>query len=169
LATLGCRLAGTGDRRTVTVRSWRRGVAQKAELAEEVMRMVGVDHVPVEPLPRLNHVAQRMLTPIQNRRRLARRALAARGLDEAVTWSFIAHDEAVRFGGGSQALQLANAIASDMTDMRPSLLPGLLAAARRNANRGASDLKLFEIGQVFLSETPEGQRTYATGLRTGGG
>lgn len=167
LASLGFVLSGNGETRTVKVPSWRPDVTQKADLVEEVMRMVGVDNVPVEPLPRLNHVAQRMLTSIQNRRRIARRALAARGLDEAVTWSFIPHAEAVRFGGGQESLQLANAIASDMTDMRPSLLPGLLAAARRNANRGTSDLALFEVGQVFLSDTPDGQHTYATGIRTG--
>ncbi len=167
LTALGFVLSGNGETRTVKVPSWRPDVTQKADLVEEVMRMVGVDNVPVEPLPRLNHVAQRMLTSIQNRRRIARRALAARGLDEAVTWSFIPHAEAVRFGGGQESLQLANAIASDMTDMRPSLLPGLLAAARRNANRGTSDLALFEVGQVFLSDTPDGQHTYATGIRTG--
>src|SRR5690606_19399367 len=108
-----------------------------------------------------------MLTTIQNRRRIARRALAARGLDEAVTWSFISHDDAVRFGGGSADRQLANAIASDMTDMRPSLLPGLLAGARRNANRGFEDVALFEVGQIFLSDRPEGQHTCASGVRTG--
>ena len=167
LTRLGFEIAGKGDVLTVTVSSWRPDVTQKADLVEEVMRMVGVDNVPVEPLPRLSHVAPRMLTNIQNRRRIARRALAARGLDEAVTWSFISHDEATRFGGGQESLQLANAIASDMTDMRPSLLPGLLAAARRNANRGTSDLALFEVGQVFLSDAPEGQHTYASGIRTG--
>jgi phenylalanyl-tRNA synthetase beta chain len=167
LSRLGFEMTGKGDTFTVKVPSWRPDVTQKADLVEEVMRMVGVDNVPVEPLPRLAHVAPRMLTNIQNRRRIARRALAARGLDEAVTWSFISHDEATRFGGGQESLQLANAIASDMTDMRPSLLPGLLAAARRNANRGTSDLALFEVGQVFLSDAPEGQHTYASGIRTG--
>jgi phenylalanyl-tRNA synthetase beta chain len=167
LTRLGFGISGKGDVLDVTVPSWRPDVTQKADLVEEVMRMVGVDNVPVEPLPRLTHVAPRMLTNIQNRRRIARRALASRGLDEAVTWSFISHDEATRFGGGSEALQLANAIASDMTDMRPSLLPGLLAAARRNSNRGIADLAIFEVGQVFLSDAPEGQHTYATGIRTG--
>ncbi|WIJ25288.1 phenylalanine--tRNA ligase subunit beta [Devosia sp. RR2S18] len=167
LSRLGFACSGMGDTLTVKVPSWRPDVTQKADLVEEVMRMVGVDKVPVEPLPRLSHVAPRMLTTIQNRRRIARRTLAARGLDEAVTWSFISHAEAVQFGGGSEALQLANAIASDMTDMRPSLLPGLLAAAKRNANRGNADLALFEVGQVFLSDSPEGQHTYATGIRTG--
>lgn len=167
LSRLGFEMTGKGDTFTVKVPSWRPDVTQKADLVEEVMRMMGVDNVPVEPLPRLNHVAPRMLTTIQNRRRIARRALAARGLDEAVTWSFISHDEATRFGGGQESLQLANAIASDMTDMRPSLLPGLLAAARRNANRGIADLAIFEVGQVFLSDAPEGQHTYASGIRTG--
>ena len=167
LSRLGFEMDGKGDVFDVKVPSWRPDVTQKADIVEEVMRMVGVDNVPLEPLPRLSHVAQRMLTPIQNRRRIARRALAARGLDEAVTWSFISHEQATRFGGGSEGLQLANAIASDMTDMRPSLLPGLLAAARRNANRGTSDLAVFEVGQVFLSDTPDGQHTYATGIRTG--
>jgi phenylalanyl-tRNA synthetase beta chain len=167
LSKLGFEIEGRGEVVKVKVPSWRPDVTQKADLAEEVMRMVGVDNIPVEPLPRLNHVAQRMLTNIQNRRRIARRALAARGLDEAVTWSFISHEEAMRFGGGQETLQLANAIAADMTDMRPSLLPGLLAAARRNGNRGIADLALFEVGQVFLSDAPEGQHTYATGIRTG--
>ncbi|ODT49369.1 phenylalanine--tRNA ligase subunit beta [Devosia sp. 63-57] len=167
LARLGFVAEGSGDMRSVKVPSWRPDVTQKADLVEEVMRMVGVDNVPVEPLPRLNHVAQRMLTTIQNRRRIARRALAARGLDEVVTWSFIAHAAAVQFGGGSEDRQLANAIASDMTDMRPSLLPGLLAGARRNANRGFADVALFEVGQIFLSDQPEGQHTSASGVRTG--
>ncbi|WP_423065300.1 phenylalanine--tRNA ligase subunit beta [Devosia sp. CN2-171] len=167
LARLGFKLEGTGNTRKVHVPSWRPDVTMKADLAEEVMRMVGVDNVPVDPLPRLNHVAPRMLTTLQNRRRLARRTLAARGLDEAVTWSFIPEAEATRFGGGKPELKLANPIASELTDMRPSLLPGLLAAAARNTNRGIAELKLFEIGQVFHSILPEGQRTYASGIRLG--
>jgi phenylalanyl-tRNA synthetase beta chain len=168
LTRLGFKLEGAGLTRKVHVPSWRPDVTMKADLAEEVMRMVGVDNVPIDPLPRLNHVAPRMLTTLQNRRRLARRTLAARGLDEAVTWSFIPEAEAVRFGGGAAELKLANPIASELTDMRPSLLPGLLGAAQRNTNRGFNDLKLFEVGQVFLSVQPEGQRTYASGIRLGG-
>ena len=167
LTRLGFKIVNNGKTATVSVPSWRPDVTMKADLAEEVMRMVGVDNVPVDPLPRLNHVAPRMLTTLQNRRRLARRTLAARGLDEAVTWSFIPEAEAQRFGGGKPELKLANPIASELTDMRPSLLPGLLAAAQRNANRGIAELKLFEIGQVFHSILPEGQRTYASGIRLG--
>ena len=167
LGRLGFRLSGTGPTRQVAVPSWRPDVTMKADLAEEVMRMVGVDNVPTDPLPRLAHVAPRMLTTLQNRRRIARRTLAARGLDEAVTWSFIPAAEAERYGGGAPELKLANPIASELTDMRPSLLPGLLAAAQRNTNRGFADLKLFEVGQVFHSVLPEGQRTYASGIRLG--
>ena len=167
LTRLGFAVDGNGEVVTVKVPSWRPDVTQKADLAEEVMRIVGVDKVPVEPLPRLSGVAPRMLTAIQNRRRLARRTLAARGLDEAVTWSFISEAEARAFGGGNAELKLANPIAAELTDMRPSLLPGLLAAARRNANRGFTDISVFEVGQVFHSAQPEGQRTYASGIRTG--
>ncbi|AEQ53695.1 phenylalanine--tRNA ligase subunit beta [Pelagibacterium halotolerans] len=167
LTRLGFEVSGSGEVVRVGVPSWRPDVTMKADLVEEVMRIVGVDRVPVEPLPRLSGVAPKMLTPIQNRRRIARRALAARGMDEAMTWSFISTDFAQAFGGGSPQLRLANAIASDMTDMRPSLLPGLLSGAARNGNRGFDDVALFEVGQVFLSDAPEGQRNYATGIRTG--
>jgi phenylalanyl-tRNA synthetase beta chain len=160
-------LGGAGETLRVAVPSYRPDVTQKADLVEEVMRMVGLDKVPVDPLPRLSHVAPRMLTGLQNRRRAIKRVLAARGLDEAVTWSFITTDEARRFGGGSETLQLANPIASELTDMRPSLLPGLLGAVRRNQNRGFGDVKLFECGQIFKDDTPAGQRTYAAAIRTG--
>ncbi len=167
LQRLGFSVEGFGPFFGVGVPSWRPDVTQKADLVEEVMRMTGVDKVPVDPLPRLAGVAPRMLTTIQNRRRMTKRVLAARGLDEAVTWSFISAEEATRFGGGKPELKLANAIAADLSDMRPSLLPGLLGAVRRNQNRGVRDVALFEVGQVFLSDRPEGQHTYATALRRG--
>jgi len=167
LNRLGFWLAGSGSVVKVAVPSWRPDVSIKADIVEEVMRIVGVDKVPVDPLPSLSGVAQKILTPIQNRRRIARRALAARGLAEAVTWSFVSADQAEKFGGGAPELKLANPIASDLTDMRPSLLPGLLAAALRNSNRALSDLALFEVGQVFKSDLPEGQRNFASAIRTG--
>jgi phenylalanyl-tRNA synthetase beta chain len=167
LQRLGFSVEGFGPFYGVGVPSWRPDVTQKADLVEEVMRMTGVDKVPVEPLPRVAGVASRILTIPQNRRRLVRRTLALRGLDEALTWSFVSHTEAERFGGGAAELQLVNPLAAELTDMRPSLLPGLIAAARRNANRGFGDTALFEVGQVFHSAAPEGQRTYATALRTG--
>ena len=167
LTRLGFAVSGSGPVISVKVPSWRPDVTQKADLVEEVMRMEGIDKVPVDPLPRLSGVAPRMLTTLQSRRRVAKRVLAARGLDEAVTWSFISAEEATRFGGGKPELKLANAIASDLSDMRPSLLPGLLAAARRNQNRGFPAVALFEVGQVFLSDQPQGQHTYVTAIRSG--
>ncbi|WP_127145037.1 phenylalanine--tRNA ligase subunit beta [Pelagibacterium montanilacus] len=167
LSRLGFWVSGSGETVKVAVPSWRPDVSIKADLVEEVMRIVGVDRVPVTPLPRLSGVAPRMLTPIQNRRRIARRALAARGMAEAITWSFISGEQAALFGGGQPSLRLDNAIASDMTDMRPTLLAGLLSGAARNAKRGKADVALFEVGQVFLSDAPDGQRTHATGIRTG--
>ncbi|HVY52710.1 MAG TPA: phenylalanine--tRNA ligase subunit beta [Devosia sp.] len=167
LTRLGFAVAGNGPAISVKVPSWRPDVTQKADIVEEIMRMEGVDKVPVDPLPRLSGVAPRMLTTLQSRRRIAKRVLAARGLDEAVTWSFISAEEASRFGGGKPELKLANAIAADLSDMRPSLLPGLLAATRRNQNRGFTSVALFEVGQVFLSDEPQGQHTYATAVRAG--
>ena len=167
LERLGFAVAGTVETRQVSVPSWRPDVTMKADLAEEAMRMIGVDKVPVTPLPRPTTVAPRMLTTIQNRRRLSRRVLASRGLDEAVNWSFIPAADARLFGGGLPELRLANPIAAELTDMRPSLIPGLLGALRRNQNRGFPDLALFEVGQIFLSVQPNGQHTCATAVRSG--
>lgn len=167
LSRLGFWMSGSGDEVKIAVPTWRPDVALKADIVEEIMRMVGVDRVPVVPLPRLTGVASKMLTALQNRKRIARRALAARGLDEAVTWSFVSAELAEKFGGGAPSLKLANPIAADLTDMRPSLLPGLLSAARRNQNRALDDLAMFEVGQVFLDDTPSGQHIHATAIRTG--
>ena len=106
-----------------------------------------------------------ILTLLQKRTRQARRALAARGLVEAVTWSFISKERATLFGGGAPELALANPIAADLSDMRPSLLPGLVAAARRNANRGMGDVALFEVGQVFKGAGEKDQRMAAAAIR----
>ncbi len=109
----------------------------------------------------------KILTTLQIRTRNARRALASRGMMEAVTWSFISEASAKAFGGGQPELKLANPIAADMSDMRPSLLPGLLAAAQRNADRGFNDLALFEVSGTYEGNTPEAQRRVAAGVRRG--
>lgn len=165
LEGLGFHVAGRGDTINVAVPSWRADVYGKADLVEEVMRITGVDAVPETPLPRDTHVGAKVLTTSQIRRRLAKRSLAARGMWEAVTWSFIAKSEADAFGGGGGDLALANPIASDLSDMRPSLLPGLLRGAQRNADRGQTDVALFEVGQVFHSDQPDGQEIRASGVR----
>lgn len=151
----------------VTVPSWRPDATLKADVVEEIVRIVGVDTVPPTPMPRTPGVQRPLLTPLQTRTRKARRALASRGLVEAVTWSFIAHDRAEAFGGGAPALVLANPIAADMSDMRPSLFPGLLAAVRRNADRGFADLALFEVGQIYRGDRTEDQVTAATAIHAG--
>jgi phenylalanyl-tRNA synthetase beta chain len=139
----------------------------KADIVEEIVRIVGVDKVPMTPFERGDAARQPILTPIQLRTRRAKRGLAARGMVEAVTWSFIAKPAAELFGGGQSELALANPIASDLSDMRPSLLPGLIAAAQANADRGVPDVALFEVGQVFRGDRPEDQFIAASGVRRG--
>jgi phenylalanyl-tRNA synthetase beta chain len=168
LKKLGFQVQGSGERVNVTPPSWRPDIEGKADLVEEVIRIAGVDRIEPRPLPRLEAaVAKPILTLIQKRTRLARRSLAVRGLVEAVTWSFISRQEAELFGGGDARLALANPIAAELSDMRPSLLPGLLKAAQRNADRGFGDVALFEVGQTFASDEPEGQSTKAAAVRRG--
>ncbi|MEN3745901.1 phenylalanine--tRNA ligase subunit beta [Sphingomonas sp. HF-S3] len=147
LERLGFTVAGDW---TVTVPSWRRDVDGAADLVEEVIRIEGIDKVPTVPLARLPGVARPTATAEQKLERRVRRNAAARGLSEAVTWSFISQAEAAPFGGG--AWTLANPISEDMKVMRPSLLPGLLAAAERNLKRGATSVRLFEIGRRYLAD-----------------
>ena len=137
----------------------------KADIVEEVVRILGVDRVPSTPFERGEAPRKPVLTPIQLRTRKAKRALAARGMDEAVTWSFISKPQAELFGGGKPELALANPIAADLSDMRPSLIPGLVAAAQKNADRGLPDVALFEVGQIFRGDRPEDQLTAASGVR----
>ncbi|WP_232627954.1 phenylalanine--tRNA ligase subunit beta [Methylobacterium sp. Leaf118] len=168
LESLGFHISGSGDRVKVLPPSWRPDVEGKADLVEEIVRIAGLDRIEPKPLPRIETVAtEPMLTVLQRRGRLAKRALASRGMLEAVTYSFIPQADAVLFGGGKADLALANPIASDLSDMRPSLVPGLLRAAQRNADRGFPDVALFEVGQCFASDAPEGQSLRATGLRRG--
>lgn len=134
----------------VTIPTWRRDVDGSADLVEEVIRIEGIDNVPPVPLDRAPGVARPTATPEQKLERKLRRAAAARGLDEAVTWSFLSPAEADAFGGG--AWSLANPISEDLKVMRPSLLPGLLSAAARNLNRGAGNVRLFELGRRYLAE-----------------
>ncbi|RYE35353.1 MAG: phenylalanine--tRNA ligase subunit beta [Hyphomicrobiales bacterium] len=168
LTSLGFDVSGAGERVKVAVPSWRADVGGKADLVEEIVRIAGLDRVASTPLPRIkDEVVKPVLTVLQKRTRTAKRTLAARGLVEAVTWSFISQDQAKLFGGGSPRLALANPIAADLSDMRPSLLPGLIRAAQSNADRGFPDVALFEVGQVFRSDEPDGQLIAATGLRRG--
>jgi phenylalanyl-tRNA synthetase beta chain len=146
LQSLGFEVVGN----SVKVPTWRRDVEGPADLVEEVARIAGYDAVPSTPLDRAAGVAKPTATRSQRIERQVRRTAAARGFNEAVTWSFISQAEADVFGGGEW--RVANPISEDMKIMRPSLLPGLISAARRNVDRGASSVRLFEIGRRYLGD-----------------
>ncbi len=167
LGHLGFMMAGSGPAVKIAVPSWRSDVHGKADIVEEIVRIFGVDKVPMTPFERGDAPRKPILKAIQLRTRRAKRALAARGMVEAVTWSFISKPHAELFGGGKRELALANPIAADLSDMRPSLLPGLVAAAQANSDRGFADVALFEVGQVFRGDRPEDQLIAASGVRHG--
>jgi phenylalanyl-tRNA synthetase beta chain len=163
LTALGFEIA-RGSPWTVTPPSWRRDVEGAADLIEEVARIEGYGTLPSTPLPDQGAPSRGVLNPRQARVRLARRALAAMGYAEAVTWSFTKQSTATLFGGGDDRLLVENPIASDLDCMRPSTLPNLIQAAARNAARGHADAALFEIGPIYLDDQPTGQRTVIAGL-----
>jgi phenylalanyl-tRNA synthetase beta chain len=167
LSRLGFFTAGSGPIIKVAIPTWRPDVHGKADIVEEIVRIIGVDRVPMTPFERGDTGRKPVLTVLQNRTRKAKRALAARGLVEAVTWSFVSKSHAELFGGGNPELGLANPIAADLSDMRPSLIPGLVAAAQKNADRGYGNLALFEVGQIFRGDRPEDQLLAASGVRRG--
>jgi len=163
LTRLGFEIA-RGAPWTVTPPSWRRDVEGPADLVEEVARIQGYDALPSTPLPDQGAPSRGVLNPRQARVRRARRALAAMGYAEAVTWSFTKQSTAALFGGGDDRLLVENPIAADLDCMRPSALPNLIQAAARNAARGHADAALFEIGPIYLDDSPTGQRTVIAGL-----
>jgi phenylalanyl-tRNA synthetase beta chain len=168
LRALGCAVEplASGDL-SVEPPSWRGDIEGEADLVEEVLRVKGYDLIPAAPLPREAPLPRPALIPARRHSELVRRALAARGLTEAVTFSFIAAREAELFGGAKPELRVVNPISADLDAMRPSLLPGLVAATRRNADRGYPDAALFELGPLYRDDTPAGQVLAAAGLRAG--
>jgi phenylalanyl-tRNA synthetase beta chain len=158
LAALGFAIDGA----SVTPPTWRRDVEGKADLVEEVARIEGYGALPSTPLPEIARPVGGVLTVRQNRMRVARRSMAARGFAETITWSFMRQDWAVLFGGGQPNLVLTNPIASDLSTMRPSILPNLIEAAGRNARRGFPDVALFEVGPNYRGDEP-GDQTTAVG------
>ncbi len=171
LQALGFELARSVDSAeviNVKVPSSRPDIFGKADLVEEIVRIAGLDRVRPQPLSRPStSVPAATLTPLQRRTRQAKRTLATSGFVEAVTWSFVSRQQAELFGDGLPALPLANPIAADLSDMRPSLLPGLVAAAGRNAARGFADVALFEVGQIFRGTQESDQRVAAAAVRAG--
>lgn len=167
LELLGFWVTGNAPDFKVAVPSYRPDIFGKADLVEEVVRIFGINNVPSTPLPQLEDLGAAKLTLSQIRNRRAKRVLAGRGMMEAVTWSFVSEEAAKAFGGGGEDVKLANPISSDLSDMRPSLLPGLLLASQRNADRGNNDVALFEVGQVFHGDQPDDQNDCASGIRRG--
>ncbi len=167
LNKLGFFVAGQGALVKVSPPSWRPDIEGKADLVEEIVRIVGVDRIPLTPFDRGEAPRKPVLTAAQVRTRKTKRALAGRGMVEAVTWSFIAKAQAEMFGGGKPELALANPIAAELSDMRPSLLPGLITSAQKNADRGFPDVALFEVGQIFRGDQPDEQLMAASGVRRG--
>ena len=164
LETLGFEPKGEGDVLTVGVPSWRMDCSLKADLVEEVARIHGFDHLNATSLKRLPGRFEAPATPMQLRARYARRALAGRGYSEAVTWSFAEKSQAALFGGHGEGLELDNPISSELDVMRPTALIHLLTAMQANADRGQADAALFEVGPIYLSDAPDGQRLVATGV-----
>lgn len=164
LEKLGFKLDGD----MATPPSWRPDVKGEADLVEEVARIESLTKLEPKPMPRMQPgVPKPILTPLQKREQIARRTAAALGYNECVTYSFVDQASAALFGGGDEARRVANPISSEMTHMRPSLLPGLLQAAARNQSRGFADLALFEVGAVFHGGEPEEQELLLTGVRIG--
>jgi len=167
LVSLGFAVDAQGDELVVSPPSWRPDVHGEADLVEEIARIAGLSGLAARPMTRAPGVARPTQTPMQRREGQARRRIAAAGYNECVTYSFIDREAAALFGGGSEAVRLENPISSEMSHLRPDLLPGLLRAAARNQARGAGELALFEIGQIFPGGEPGDERIQAAGLRVG--
>jgi|HubBroStandDraft_1064217.scaffolds.fasta_scaffold00011_39 phenylalanyl-tRNA synthetase beta chain len=172
LTALGCNAGLEGGVFDVTLPSWRSDIEGEADLVEEVLRLYGYDHIPVVPMPLATALPRPALDAGQRRAGLVRRSLAERGLYEALTFSFMS---SALLGAGNQTLfgpvrpelLVANPISTDLDLMRPNILPNLLSAAKRNADRGQGDVALFELGPQYGDDSPEGQRDLAVGIRVG--
>jgi phenylalanyl-tRNA synthetase beta chain len=167
LEDLGCAVTEEADHFSVEPPSWRADIESESDLVEEVLRIHGYEHIPAVALPREEALPKPALTPAQRRAAFVRRSLAARGLVEAVSYSFMSLKEAAYFGGVAESLKLLNPISADLDVMRPSILPNLLDAARRNADRGFADCALYEIGPQYRDDTAEGQALVAAGVIAG--
>jgi phenylalanyl-tRNA synthetase beta chain len=152
---------------TAKTPTWRNDVEHEQCLIEEVLRVKSFDAIPAVSLERDEALPAPVLTLAQRRVAFAKKILAQRGMLEAVTWSFMAKEEVAGFGGDPKILALANPISADLDAMRPSILPNLLAAAKRNTGRGYPDLALFEVGPAYRGRGPKDQDMIATGLRAG--
>jgi phenylalanyl-tRNA synthetase beta chain len=163
LTALGCQTTIEGPSLDVVPPSWRADIEGEADLVEEVLRIEGYDRIPETPLPRLTAITQPAVDAAQRRVPWAKRLLASRGLEEAVTWSFM-DGKIARLFGATEGITLLNPISADLSTMRPTILANLIQAAARNAARGHADAALFEVGPIFFEA---GQSTVAAGIRSG--
>jgi phenylalanyl-tRNA synthetase beta chain len=167
LSALGYGVNEMAETIDCAVPSWRPDIHGEADLVEEVCRIYGLDNIPPQPMERPSAIARPVLNALQRRMLAARRMLASRGFNEAITWAFLPEEHARLFGGGQPELKLANPISSELSDMRPSLLPNLIAAAGRNMDRGFADMMLSEVGHAYAGDRPEDETLRAAGIRRG--
>ncbi len=167
LTNLGFKVSYNGVIFSADVPSWRNDITSESCLVEEVLRLHGFDKIPVVTLPRKEPLPGVALSSQNRRQSQARRALAARGMTEIVTYSFLAKTDAKRFGGANEKLFVTNPISAELDVMRPSLLPNLIDAAARNGTRGIENTQFFEVGPQFTGDTPDEQAIVASGLRSG--
>lgn len=164
IKSLGFTIEDTGETWLLNVPSWRFDMEQSADIVEEIARLEGYDALPNLSLPPAAGGKRVVTTPIQDRIRTARRTLASRGFLETVTWSFMPKDKAVLFGGGDDALTVANPVASELNQMRPSILGNLASAAQRGADHGEREMRVFEAGPIYLGDGPKDQRSVISAL-----
>jgi phenylalanyl-tRNA synthetase beta chain len=167
LEALGFKVTAVEGGWEVIVPSWRYDVVGEADLVEEVLRINGFNAIPIVPMEPLTALPHGAINLTQDRRSRARRTLATRGITEVVTFSFLHADQANLFGGSPKSIELVNPISNDFSVMRPSILPNLISAISRNADRGYKDSALFEIGPQFSGENPDDEIIVATGIRGG--
>ncbi len=164
LKDLGMEIEDAGDCWYIKQPSWRFDISQSADLVEEIARLTGFDALPQTSLPPPEGGLKATPTPLQQRVRTARRVMASRGFLEAVTWSFMSQEHAALFEGTAAALKVANPVASELNQMRPTVLGNLARAGQKSADHGRPNTRLFEAGPIYLGDGPKDQRTVVTGL-----
>ena len=167
LKKLGFQINSTKPIWDITVPPWRSDIDGVADIVEEIIRVNGYSSIPSVNLPKKNYIAKPAFKTKHRQNFIASRILASRGYNEVITFSFLNKSMAMQFNGGSRDLSLVNPISSELTDMRPSILPTLLQAAQKNLNKGFEDLSIFEVGPIFKGDNPDEQFNTITGIRTG--
>lgn len=169
LDNLGFKIDKTSGILRVSVPSWRHDISREEDLVEEVIRIYGLDKIPLIPFDSSRYGStddENFARSDEQKGWISRRILAERGLIETLTWSFLSEDHANEFMGSGEKLRVENPISSDLNIMRSSLLPNLISGAVKNFARGQENSHLFEIGAQYIDSTPQGQELMASGIRT---